>query len=108
MPRSSLLNPHPPEAGEVPEPPLQTPMEGFQLVLTGLWILSVFNRVGQGYCEYPPFIGPEGSPVDTSHAPQELPTARPGESLDPSPGSSTFLALTTLPTPPIVVEAELG
>ena len=48
VPSSSLLYLHPSETGEVvPKPPLHPPKEGFQLALTGLWVLWPHLRIGQ-------------------------------------------------------------
>src|SRR5215203_5136413 len=89
VPCSPLLYPHPPEAGELSEPPRKALAEGFEMLLTGLRVLWILSRITQGYADKTSLISPEGGTVDARQTSQEISAAGLGKSPDPSPDTST-------------------
>ena len=107
MPGPALLDAQPPEAGKHPEPPPYALAQGLQLSLTELWIFGILMRVGECHGDDPTLVGPEGSPVNARHTPEEVPAAGPGESPDPPSDASTANRIDSAPTF-TTLERDLG
>jgi hypothetical protein len=79
------------------------------VVLTEFRVIWIFVGIGQGNRDEPPLEGPEGSPVDASETPQEVPAACPGETPYLISGASSEMPRRSEPVTCVgLLEGECG